>query len=157
MIQFFNLFVFAFDLIFAFLNKYVFNVNSSTAVANIRIISRAALVVVANIFIGLFIVVMIAFFYFLIDSLVTIFNLISALLLKIQNMSSVGNDTAGIMGPLLLMLNAIGFATGFSIVFPFIASALTFRLMKFLYNAIFVLLREISNLTVHYIHLITAG
>lgn len=103
--------------------------------SNIRLASRKVLYVGLIVAIIAYIVILIAFFYFMIDSIVSAYNLISAFLEKMQNMQT-SASASPILQPLYLLLNSTGFVQGFNAAFPFIASALTFRLLKILYNVI---------------------
>lgn len=121
--------------IILFFDKFRIFGNSASLLSNVRLIGRKTLYIVLIALIIAYVVILIAFFYFMIDSIVSAYNLISALLVKIQTMET-GGSVSPIFQPLFLLLNSSGFVAGFNAAFPFIASALTFRLLKILYTVI---------------------
>lgn len=153
MLAFFSMVANGFGLLFAFISKYTGFFNTASLLSNFRFLSRKLLFAIVAIMIVALFAILIAFFYFTIDSLVSAFNLISALLVRIQTMSGGG----GVTEVVFLFLNASGFTIGFNIAFPFIASALTFRLMKFLYLSFSKLLEKTTTLVMNFSSAITAS
>ncbi|MDD5157783.1 hypothetical protein [Sulfurimonas sp.] len=153
MLAFFSMVANGFGLIFAFISKYTGFFNTASLLSNFRFLSRKLLFVIVIVMIVALFAILIAFFYFTVDSLISAFNLISALLVRIQTMSG-GGGSADVI---FLFLNASGFTTGFNIAFPFIASALTFRLMKFLYLSFSKLLEKTTTLVMNFSSAITAS
>lgn len=135
MVQFFTLVLNGITSFLLWISKFTTFSNSASILSNIRLASRKVLYVGLIVAIIAYIVILIAFFYFMIDSIVSAYNLISAFLEKMQNMQT-SASASPIFQPLYLLLNSTGFVQGFNAVFPFIASALTFRLLKILYNVI---------------------
>lgn len=136
MIQFFSMVLNGITAVLLFFSKFTVFSNSASILSNARLIGRKVLYIALIALIVAYVVILIAFFYFMIDSIVSAYNLISALLVKIQTMQTGGGSVSPIMQPLFLMLNSSGFAAGFNAAFPFIASALSFRLLKILYTVI---------------------
>lgn len=153
MLAFFNMVVSGLGLLFTFFGKYTGFLNTTSLLSNFRFLSRKLLFVVVIVMIVALFAILIAFFYFTVDSLISAFNLISALLVRIQTMSGGGGATEVVF----LFLNASGFTTGFNIAFPFLASALTFRLMKFLYLSFSKLLEKTTTLVMSFSSAITAS
>ncbi|MEW5832903.1 MAG: hypothetical protein AB1763_08700 [Campylobacterota bacterium] len=135
MVQFFTLVLNGITSFLLWFSKFTTFSNSASMLSNIRLASRKVLYVGLIVAIIAYIVILIAFFYFMIDSIVSAYNLISAFLEKMQNMQT-SASASPILQPLYLLLNSTGFVQGFNAAFPFIASALTFRLLKILYNVI---------------------
>jgi len=135
MVQFFTLVLNGITSFLLWFSKFTTFSNSASMLSNIRLASRKVLYVGLIVAIIAYIVILIAFFYFMIDSIVSAYNLISAFLEKMQNMQT-SASASPIFQPLYLLLNSTGFVQGFNAAFPFIASALTFRLLKILYNVI---------------------
>lgn len=121
--------------IILFFDKFRVFGNSASILSNVRLIGRKTLYVSLIALMIAYVVILIAFFYFMIDSIVSAYNLVSALLVKIQTMET-GGTVSPVLQPLFLILNSSGFVAGFNAAFPFIASALTFRLLKILYTVI---------------------
>lgn len=153
MLAFFNMVASGLGLVFGFFNKFSGFSNTFSLLSNFRLLSRKLLFVVVIVMIVSLFAILIAFFYFTVDSLVSAYNLVSALLIRIQTMSGGG----GILDVFFLFLNASGFTTGFNIAFPFLASALTFRLMKFLYLSFSKLLEKTTTLAMSFSSSITAS
>lgn len=136
MVQFFLMVLNGITIVIQFFSKFTFFSNSASILSNTRLIGRKLLYIVLIALIVAYVVILIAFFYYMIDSLITVYNLISSLLVKIQTMETGGGSVSPILQPLFLLLNSSGLVAGFNAVFPFIASALTFRLLKVLYELI---------------------
>lgn len=136
MVAFFTMVVNGITAVLLFFSKFTAFSNSASLLSNVRLIGRKILYIGLIALIIAYVVILIAFFYFMIDSIVSAYNLISALLVKIQTMSNGQGQTSPLLQPLFLLLNTSGVASGFNAVFPFIASALTFRLLKILYTMI---------------------
>lgn len=137
MVNFFLMVLNGITLVIQFFSKFTIFSNSASILSNVRLIGRKVLYVGLIIAMLAYIVILMAFFYFMIDSIVSAYNLISAILVKIQNIGSGSTDpTSPMLQPLYLLLNSSGLASAFYTVFPFVASALTFRLLKILYNVI---------------------
>lgn len=136
MVAFFTMIVNGITAVLLFFSKFTTFSNSASILSNVRLIGRKVLYFALIVLIVAYVAILIAFFYFMIDSIVSAYNLISALLVKMQTMSTGQGQTSPILQPLFLLLNSSGFVAGFNAVFPFIASALTFRLLKILYSTI---------------------
>ena len=136
MVNFFLMVVNGITLVIQFFSKFTAFSNSASILSNARFLTRKVLYIALIALIIAYIVILIAFFYFMIDSIVSAYNLVSALLVKITTLQSGGGSVSSIMQPLFLLLNSSGVANGVYAVFPFVASALTFRLVKVLYELI---------------------
>lgn len=136
MVQFFLMVFNGITIAIAWFSKFTSWGNSAAILSNVRFVGRKVLYIALIALIIAYIAILIAFFYFMIDSIVSVYNLISDLLVKIQTMSSGSGQVSPIMQPLFLILNSSGVVAGFNAIFPFIASALTFRLLKILYTTI---------------------
>lgn len=82
-------------------------------------------------FVILLVVLSVAFFYFIVKSIVEVFNLISMIMLYINSFSSSGDD---IISALFYFLHVTGIIQGLQSAYPFIASAVIFLLIKALYR-----------------------
>lgn len=136
MFAFFTMILNGITTVILFFSKFTTFSNSASILSNIRLVGRKVLYAALIVLIIAYVAILIAFFYFMIDSIVSVYNLISAMLVKIQTMSNGSGQTSPILQPLFLILNSSGFVAGFNAIFPFIASALTFRLLKILYTTI---------------------
>lgn len=157
MFIFFNMIVNGITLVLTFFGKWTFFSNSASALSNVRFLTRKVLFVALIILFIVYIGLEIAFYYFMIDSIIHVYNLISALLIKMQTMQSGNGSESPILQPLFLLLHSTGVASAFNSVFPFIASALIFRIMKVLYVAINHLHTRLLYLYLESIKLITAA
>jgi hypothetical protein len=142
---------------FLWINKFTIFSNSASILSNFRLLSRKTLLFILIPFIVIYFGLLIAFFYYTIDSIVVVYNLISAFLLKMQNMESGGGVSSPILQPFFLFLNASGFVSGFQAAFPFLASALLFRLLSALYNLVIRVNKSMIRMGTDLIALITAA
>lgn len=138
MLAFFGMIVNFFGWFSAFFIRFTSFSNSASGLFNIRVNLRRTLYIIYNVLVVAYVVLCIAFFYFMIDVIGSTYNLISALIIKIQTINPSGGSSPSpsILQPLYLLLNTSGIASGVSAAFPFVASALIFRLAKALYNTI---------------------
>lgn len=157
MIALFSMISNAFVAFILFFNKYVSFANSFSALTNLRFLSRKALFIIVVALLLSFYTVLLAFFYFSVDSLLTAYNLVSALIHNIQIGISGGYADNSIIAPFYLFLNVSGIATGISTAFPFISAALTFRFMKYLYVSFSNLLEKSTNLALNFSSAVTAS
>lgn len=136
MVQFFMMVLNGFSLLFDFFSKYTAFLNSSAVLSNLRLFTRKLFYVgMIALFIA-YIALLLAFFYFMIDSLVTAYNMIATLIHKIQTMEDGGGQASPMIQGAMYFINVSGIANGISVVYPFLASALTFRLIQALYKVI---------------------
>lgn len=136
MLKFFSMVVEGFVAFFLWLNKFTLFSNTASALSNLRLLSRKTLLFILIPFIVIYIALLMAFFYYMIDSIIIVYNLISSFLLKMQDMNSINTGSSSILQPFYLLLNSVGFVNGFQASFPFIASALLFRLLSALYRLV---------------------
>lgn len=136
MVQFFLMVLNGITLVIQFFSKFTSFSNSAAILSNVRLIGRKTLYVALIALFIAYIVVLIAFFYFMIDSIVSAYNLVSSLLDRIQNLQTGNGTVSPLFQPLYLLLHSTGFASGFNAAFPFLAAAITFRLMKILYSTL---------------------
>ncbi|MFA6143790.1 MAG: hypothetical protein WCW84_04745 [Sulfurimonas sp.] len=137
MVALFEMIVAGFIRFFAFFGKYVGSSNARTIFDMLRFTSRKAFLVILVALILAFVALAFSFFYYMISVITTVYNLISHLIIMIQSPSGIGGGTPSpMLQGAMMLINASGIAQGISSAFPFIASALTFRLMVVLYRAI---------------------
>ena len=87
----------------------------------------------------LLISVSMAFFYYLVDSLIRIYNLISAII----NMYSAYSGSAdATMSTFFYFMKIMGITDAINAIFPFIASAILFNLIKVLYKSTLSLINQ---------------
>lgn len=127
MIKLFKMLVERLAKIFDFFNKYQVSENARTAFMASRFFGRKAMLAVLIALTLTYFALIIAFVYFTFDAVTTAYNLISSLLNQVQTGT---NTNSEILKTFYYLLNVSGISTGIQAVFPFIASALTFRLMK---------------------------
>lgn len=135
MVQFFLMVFNGISIAIAWLSKFTSWSNSASLLSNIRFIGRKALYIALIALIIAYIVILIAFFYFMTDVIITSYNTISSIIDKIQNVGTT-NSGSPVMQGFYYFLNVSGIGAGLTIVFPFFASALSFRLLKALYTLI---------------------
>ena len=138
-------------------NKSTLFSNSGSILTNLRNVSRKTLLFILIPFIVIYVGLLMAFFYYTIDSIIAVYNLISAFLIQMQSMSSGGGSSSPILQPFFLFLNASGFVSGFQSAFPFLASALLFRLLTALYRLVIKVNSHMIKLGTDLITLITAA
>lgn len=119
-----------------FFSKFTGFANTYSILTAARLGARKLLFAGLIVLVVAYVAVLIAFFYFMIDAIVSAYNLVSAFLEKIQTVQDGSGSVSPLMQSVFVMLHASGFVQGFYSVFPFIASAITFRLVKILYNVI---------------------
>lgn len=137
-------------------NRFTIFSNSASLLTNLRFVSRKVLLIGLVSFIIVYVSLMVAFFYYTVESIITVYNLVSAFLVKMQNL----NDTAGsssLLQPFYLFLNSTGFVQGFQSAFPFLASAILFCLLSFLYRITLEVNRRLIRIGTDLIALITAA
>lgn len=158
MVALFEMLVAVFVRFITYFGSWTLFSNSASVLGNLRLLSRKAMLIVLIVFIVTYITLMMAFFYYMIDVIVTVYNLISSFILSIQN---VGASSANVGSPLiqgaLHLINASGIAQGVSVAFPFIASALLFRLISKLYHIITKLHEKFLKLYIDVTALVTAA
>jgi len=144
-----------------FLDKYRVFQNLETATKTARYITRKTMLIIL---IGLSVTyfgLLIAFAYFMFESVTTIFNMISSLIGMIESGSySVGSSSGQldqVMQTFYYFLNASGIATGLNAAFPFIASAVLFRLMKAVKEIFITLYDRFKSTVSDLVMLITAS
>lgn len=157
MLIFFNMVVNGLSLLFGFFGKFATFSNSFSALTNLRLVTRRILFVALIALIAVYIALEIAFYYYTAQAIVNTYNIISDLLVRITTMQSGGGSSSPLLQPLFLLLNSSGFASGLNTAFPFLASALIFRLMKFLYVVINDLHRRLIWLYFESVKLITGA
>lgn len=82
-------------------------------------------------FVIMLILFSLAFFYYIVHSIIQAYNMISSLMIFISSASTSGDD---VVSALYYFLNVTGIIQGFNAFFPFLASALLFILIKALYR-----------------------
>jgi hypothetical protein len=157
MVAFFEMVVAGFIRAFLWFNRYTLFSNSASLLSNLRFLSRKVLLIAMIAFIAVYVSLMIAFFYYTIESIVTVYNLVSSFLVKMQTMESGGGVASPILQPFFLFLNSVGFVQGFQAAFPFLASALLFRLLTALYRLTLEVNRRLIRIGTDLIALITAA
>jgi len=103
-----------------------------------RLLSRKAMLTVLIALIVSYTVIAFAFFYYMIDVIISVYNMISHFIIMIQSPASVGGGSSSspMLQGAMMLINASGIVQGIQSAFPFIASALLFRLMKVLYQLV---------------------
>jgi hypothetical protein len=157
MVAFFEMIAAGFIRVFLWVNRFTLFGNSASILTNLRFLSRKVLLIGMIAFIVIYVSLMIAFFYYMIDSIVTVYNLVSSFLQKMQTMESGSTGTSAILQPFFLFLNASGFVSGFQAAFPFLASAVLFRLLSALYRLTLEVNRRLIRIGTDLIALITAA
>lgn len=157
MLQFFTMVAQGFIQAFLWLNRFTFFSNSASILTNLRFLSRKVLLVGMITFIVIYITILIAFFYYTIESIVTVYNLISDFLEKMKNFDTGAVGASSILQPFYLFLNSTGFVAGFQAAFPFLASAVLFRLLTVLYRITLEVNRRLIRIGTDLIALITGA
>ncbi len=157
MFAFFEMIAVGFVRFFLWLNKFTPFANSASILTNLRLLSRKVLLIGMIAFIVVYVSLMIAFFYYTIDSIITVYNLVSDFLEKMQNLDTGASGASAILQPFYLFLNASGFVQGFQAAFPFLASAVLFRLLTALYRLTLEVNRRLIRIGTDLIALITAA
>lgn len=139
-------------------NKFTLFQNSFSIFTGVRITSRKFMLLALAVFLVAYVALLVAFFYYMIQSIVTVYNLVSNFLEQMQNMNSSAPGIASpILQPFFMLLHSSGFVAGFQASFPFLASAVSFRLMSALYKTIINLNRRLTNMGLDLIKVITAA
>jgi len=134
MLAFFSMVLNGITIVLAFFSKFTAFSNSASILSNVRLFGRKALYVALIAAMLAYVVILVAFFYYMVESIVTAYNLISSMIDKMQNAQ--GGTTSPLIQGFYYFLNVTGVADAISAIFPFIASALSFRLLKALYQVI---------------------
>lgn len=117
----------------SFFDKWRIFQNAETAFKGARFITRKTMLLVLVSITLAYFTLLIAFTYFMFESITSAFNLVSKLLRMIESGSTSGTSGGGlddVMSTFYYMLNVTGITTGLNAGFPFFASAITFRLLK---------------------------
>lgn len=157
MLAFFEMVVSVFIRIFMWFNRTTLFSNTLSGLTNLRFLSRKVLLFILIPFIVIYIGILLAFFYYTIDSIVIVYNLVSSFLVKMQTMDSGGGVTSPILQPFFLFLNSVGFVSGFQAAFPFLASAVLFRLLTALYKLVISVNNRLIKIGTGLIQLTTAA
>lgn len=157
MIKFFAMVAEGFVSFFLWVNRFTTFSNSVSILSNLRFLSRKVLLIGMMAFIVIYVSLLIAFFYYTIESIITVYNLVSSFLVKMQTMESGAVGSPSILQPFFLFLNSSGFVAGFQAAFPFMASALLFRLLSALYRLTLDVNRRLIRMSTDLITLITAA
>lgn len=137
MVALFEMIVAGFLRFFSFFSKYVAITNTRTILDMFRLLSRKAMLAVLIALIVSYTVIAFAFFYYMIDVIISVYNMISHFIIMIQSPASVGGGASSpMLQGAMMLINASGIVQGIQSAFPFIASALLFRLMKVLYQLV---------------------
>lgn len=117
-----------------FLDKFRVFKNLETAGRAARYLTRKTFIAVLAALSLAYFALLFAFTYFMFESVTTAYTLVSNLIIMVESGSySVGSSSGQldqVMQTFYYFINASGIATGLNAAFPFIASAVTFRLMK---------------------------
>lgn len=152
----FLLIVEGFKKLLDFFDKFRIFQNAETALKTARFVTRKTLLVILVGLTVAYFALLIAFVYFTFDAVTTAYNLISSLLNQIETGVS-SNSNSEIMQIFYYLLNVSGIVTGIQAVFPFIASALTFRLMKPVKTVFLFLYDKFKNAAFDIVKIITAA
>lgn len=150
----FLLIVEGFTKFLGFFSKFQVWQNVETAFKAARFISKKALLAILVALTLAYFALLIAFVYFTFDAVTTAYNLVSTLLNQIQTGT---NSNSDIIKTFYYLLNTSGIVTGIQAVFPFIASALTFRLMKPVKTVFLFLYDKFKNAAFDMVKIVTAA
>ena len=137
-----------------FFSKFQVLQNVETAFKAARFISKKALLAILVALTLAYFTLLIAFVYFTFEAVTSAYNLVSSLLNQVQTGTDSNSD---ILKTFYYLLNVSGIATGFQAVFPFIASALTFRLMKPVKTVFLFLYDKFKNAAFDMVKIVTAA
>lgn len=157
MLNLFSMIVTAVEFLFAFFSKFSFFASSSAALSNLRFGIRVTFLTLFYTSFVLYVTVLLAFFYYATTSIVTLFNLVSNIILTISNYQGGSGLTSNMLSGFYYFLNVSGIATGISAAFPFVASAILFRLTIFLYRTTLYFYRHVTYIYVEVVKLITSA
>lgn len=152
----FLLIVEGFTKFLSFFSKFQVWQNVETAFKAARFISKKALLAILVALTVTYFALLIAFVYFTFEAVTTAYNLISSLLTQIESGIST-NLGSELMKAFYYILNVSGIVTGIQAVFPFIASALTFRLMKPVKTVFLFLYDKFKNAAFDMVKIVTAA
>lgn len=153
MIQFFVMIVDFVEKIFGFFKKTAVFGSSFSLFEKARLAFRISYLALFYASWAVMMAVLVAFVYFAIDSIVTVFNLINQIILMIGNGGS--SSSSSIMSGFYYFLNVTGISTGLSAAFPFVMTALTFRLTIYLYKVTLYFFFKISGMFTTYVKMAT--
>ncbi|MDP3465343.1 MAG: hypothetical protein Q8R86_06190 [Sulfuricurvum sp.] len=157
MVALFEMIVAGFVRFITYFGSWTLFSNSASILGNLRLLSRKAMLIVLVVFMVTYITLMMAFFYYMIDVITTVYNLISSFITMIQSPGGSGGASSPLIQGALHLINASGIAQGVSVAFPFIASALLFRLISKLYQIITKLHEKFLKLYIDVTALVTAS
>ncbi len=144
-----------------FFDRFRVAQNFATATSTARYVTRSTFLTILAALSVTYFALLIAFTYFMFESITTIYNMVSQLIGMIESGSySVGQSSGqldNVMQTFYYFLNASGVATGLNAAFPFIASAVIFRLMKGLKEVFLMLYERFKSTVTDLIMLITAA
>jgi hypothetical protein len=116
----------AFAWVLTFFDKWRVLENAKTAFNLARFASRKVFIALLVALMLTYIALAIAFAYFTFTAVSSAYDFISQLLSKIQS----GGGSGNVSQTFFYLLNVSGIVTGLNAAFPFIASALIYRLLK---------------------------
>lgn len=153
MIAFFEMVVAAVNFFGVFFNKFIAFFNSFSILSNAKFGFRLSYMSIFSFFFISFLTITVAFIYFALESIVVVYNLINSILDLISNTSGSSNP---ILSSFYHFLNVTGVVQGLETAWPFVASALSFRLMLFLYRTTLYVYKLMWKLYVDTLLLLTA-
>lgn len=130
MVKFFLMVFDGFIWLFNFLNRFSLVINSGVKWLVFKTSIKFFLFTVFSAFVMLMVTLSIAFFYYLIKTLISLFNLVSFLIDYINVIQTHADSAVSLFA---FFLNVFGISAGFEMAFPYIASAVLFFLLKTLY------------------------
>jgi hypothetical protein len=158
MVAFFGMIVEAFTWVMVFFGRVGLFFSSQAVAQNLRFAIRLTLLGAFKFAFFSFVALLVAFAYFALQSLVKIYNLISQTINYMQGISAVPVGSASPMiDGFYYFIHVSGIADAITNVFPIIASALTFVLMRNAYRVTLFFYKELTRVYVQYVNLLTAS
>lgn len=155
MIALFQMIVAGFVRLFGWFGGISLFANSFSALSNLRFLTRYLMLGSLVFLLVSYVALLGVFAYYMVDSLVTLYNLISSFLTTIQNPA--GAASSPVIQTMLFFINATGIAAGVQVGFPFVASALVFRLMKILYKTVLNLHEKVLKIYTDLVKIVTGA
>jgi hypothetical protein len=158
MVAFFGMIVEAVSVFLAFFGRLGAFFTSQAVATNLRFAIRLTLLNAFRFSFLTFIALLVAFLVFALDALVKIYNLISQLISMMQNPASVsGVGSSSIVEGFFYFLHVSGIADAIATVFPIIASALTFVLMRNAYRVTLYFYEQLTKIYTTAVTIITGS
>ncbi len=158
MVAFFGMIVEAVGVFLAFFGRLGAFFTSQAVATNLRFAVRLTLLGAFRFSFLTFIALLVAFLAFALDALVKIYNLISQLIGMMQNPSLSGSSgSSSIIQGFYYFIHVSGIADAVATVFPIIASALTFVLMRNAYRVTLYFYEQLTKIYTTAVAIITGA